>query len=115
VTISVNEGASLFNGSYNACASYQTLGCQTPPFGLAPQYTTVEIPDVTRATVRWTGRKPGSVELDLSRRDFRNLCLGRGRTSLSIPKPPKVVVKNTQVNLPFLCVQPNWVNVVANP
>jgi hypothetical protein len=55
------------------------------------------------------------VQVDLSGRDFQGICLGRGRTSLQIPKPPKVVMQQTQVNLPFLCVQPTWVNVVANP
>lgn len=115
VTISVNQGAPLFNGTYQGCASYQTLGCQVPPFGLAPQYTDVDVPDVGRATIRWTGGKPGSVQVDLSGGDFRGICLGRGRTSLQIPKLPKVVMQQTQVNLPFLCVQPTWVNVVANP
>lgn len=114
VTISVNEGQDLFSGNMQ-CSNHVTVGCRNPAFGLNVTTRNLTVPDLTRAVVRWTGASPGTVNVDLTRRDFANLCRGGARTLLSIPRPPAVSIGSSTVDLPFLCTQVNWGPVVANP
>lgn len=113
VTVSLNEGQNLFNASAS-CSNHVTLGCQQPPFGLQPATQQVGVPDLTKATVRWTRPRPGSIRVDLTRPEFKATCAGAGR-GISIPKPPIVSMGTNTVQLPFICTQMNMVRVVANP
>ena len=114
-TVSVNDGGSLFDGSSKACGSKQTIGCEQPPFGLQPTQTTIELPDPSRASIRWGGRQPGSVEVDLTVRAFAGTCLGDDGKSQQIPESPRVAPGVSVVDLPFLCTQPSYTDLVANP
>ncbi len=114
VTISVNEGAPLFDGTYTSCSGQQDVQCASPPYGLKVQTTAVAVPDLSRTKVSWRGRSPGSKEIDLTKRPFEGICQGGGPAKYEIPKLPKVVAAKQQVPLP-LCTQPTMIPVVANP
>ncbi len=95
-----------------SCTQQVTVGCLNPPFGLTPSYTTVQIPDVTKAKLTWTGEpgvKGGSITFDLSKFDVA--CTPK---PLMFPGMPKVNVGKQTINFPFLCTQPQYSNVVAN-
>ena len=112
VEISVNQGRSLFDGGVS-CNSYLNTGlCKNPAFGLQPTYGSYEVPDLTRVRVTVDGRR-GSLEVDLSAPNFQRLC--RGADDFRIPKPPNVNVSMATRNVPFICTQPNYVDLVANP
>lgn len=114
ITVSVNEGQDLFSPNAQ-CSNYVTVGCRNPAFGLSVTTQNLTVPDLSRAVVRWTGGTPGKIEVDLTQRDFANLCRGGARSLLSIPQPPAINVGSSTVDLPFLCTQLNWGPVVANP
>jgi len=114
LTISANPLEGLFLETDGQCNGRLEVTCQDPPFGLEPAMQRTEVPDLTQAEVTWTGRRPGRIIVDLTRRDFQGLCLGGGRTALRIPRPPTVSMGRTSLDLPFLCTQPNLRDVVAN-
>lgn len=115
LTISVNPLEGIFLDPEGQCNGRLDVVCQDPPFGLEPAIQQIEVPDLTQAEVTWTGRRPGRIIIDLTRRDFDGLCLGGGRTRLRIPRPPTITMGRTSLDLPFLCTQPNLRDVVANP
>ncbi|GAB5535113.1 MAG: hypothetical protein Rubg2KO_13620 [Rubricoccaceae bacterium] len=114
LTISANPLEGLFLETDGQCNGRLEVTCQDPPFGLEPTTQRTEVPDLTQAEVTWTGRRPGRIIVDLTRRDFQGLCLGGGRTALRIPRPPRISMGRTTLDLPFLCTQPNLRDVVAN-
>jgi hypothetical protein len=95
-----------------SCTQQATVGCLNPVFGLTPSYTTVQIPDVTKAKLTWTGEpgvKGGSITFDLSK--YEGSCTPK---PLMFPGMPKVNTGKQTINFPFLCLQPQFSNVVAN-
>ncbi|MFN0084395.1 MAG: hypothetical protein ACKVX9_03315 [Blastocatellia bacterium] len=114
-TLGADPVASLKNAMQSvstSCTQQVTVGCLNPPFGLTPSYTTVQIPDVTKAKLTWTGGvgvKGGSITVDLTR--FETGCTPK---PLLFPSMPKISVGKQKVNFPFLCEQPQYSNVVAN-
>jgi hypothetical protein len=95
-----------------SCTQQATVGCLNPVFGLTPSYTTVQIPDVTKAKLTWTGEpgvKGGSITIDLSK--YESSCTPK---PLMFPGMPKVNTGKQTINFPFLCLQPQFSNVVAN-
>ncbi|MEO0558316.1 MAG: hypothetical protein AAF170_09045 [Bacteroidota bacterium] len=115
LTISANPLEGLFLETDGQCNGRLEVTCQDPPFGLEPVMRRDEVPDLTQAEVTWTGRRPGRIIVDLTRPDFQRLCLGGGRTALRIPRPPRISMGRTRLDLPFLCTQPNLRDVIANP
>ncbi len=115
LTLGADPVASLQNALQSvsaSCTQQVTVGCLNPPFGLTPAYTTIQIPDVTKAKLTWTGEpgvKGGSITFDLSK--FESGCTPK---PLMFPGMPKVNVGKQTVNFPFLCLQPQYSNVVAN-
>ncbi len=94
------------------CSQKTTVGCTNPPFGIAPQFSNVQIPNPLRATISWNTRiNPGRITVDLTRGEFRAAC---HPTPLSIPGPPKITTGKQTINFPFLCLQPQLRNLVAN-
>ncbi len=96
----------------SSCTQQTTVGCLNPPFGIAPTYATVQIPDPSKAQIKWTGAlkvKPGSITFDLTK--LGNACTPR---PLKIPGLPVVKTGKQVVNFPFLCLQPQLSNLVAN-
>jgi len=96
----------------SSCTQQTTVGCLNPPFGISPTFATVQIPDPTRAQIRWTASarlKPGSISFDLTK--LGNACNPR---PLKIPGLPVVKIGKQVVNFPFLCLQPQLSNLVAN-
>jgi hypothetical protein len=93
------------------CTQEITVGCLNPVFGLTPVYSTIQVPDPTKAKITWTdGRlNPGSIMVDITQ--FRTACTPR---PLRIPGPPKIIIGKQVVNFPFLCLQPQFSNLVAN-
>ncbi len=93
------------------CTQEITVGCLNPPFGLTPVYSTIQIPDPTKARITWEGAriKPGSITVDLTK--FRSACTPK---PLKIPGPPQINIGKQVVNFPFLCLQPQFRNLVAN-
>jgi hypothetical protein len=113
-TVQFNQGQNAFSVTAGvSCTEQVTLGCLEPAFGLQPTYTTVQVPDLSRATVRLVGGRftPGQFSVDLSRPEFQASCTG---TDITLPLPPTVQLSSQTVDLPFLCTQPTWVNLVSN-
>lgn len=98
-----------------SCTQKTSIGCQNPPFGVTPVYSNVPMPDLKRATITWRATRitsAGEVTVDLTRTEFNLACANR---DLEVPLPPQVTVGTQVVNLPFVCVEPRLVNLVANP
>jgi hypothetical protein len=94
------------------CTQKTTVGCLNPPFGITPTTSTLQIPDPTRASISWSGRiTPGRVTVDLTRGEFRASCKAK---RLEIPGLPKITIGKQVINFPFLCLQPQLKNLVAN-
>lgn len=94
------------------CAQRTTVGCLNPPFGIAPVFSTIQLPNPTRASISWRGRiSPGSVTVDLTRGEFSVACKAK---PLSIPGLPQITTGKQVLTFPFLCLQPQFKNLVAN-
>lgn len=109
-----NPIASLQSALQNVtgtCTQEVTVGCLNPPFGITPTYSTIQVPDPTKAKITWEGGRlrPGSITVDLTK--FRNACTPK---PLKIPGIPKIDIGKQVVNFPFLCLQPQFSNLVAN-
>lgn len=104
-----------FFADLTSCTQTTTIGCKSPPFGVTPTYSSFNVPDLTRATIRWRAARitsAGEATFDLTRTEFNLACANR---DLSVPLPPRVSVGAQLVNLPYICVEPRLVNLVANP
>ena len=97
------------------CAEAVEVGCAQPAFGLTPTFTTIKVPDPARAKVSWKGGSsgPGSAAVDLSRPEFQPSC--NPKPSPGLPGFPKVKSEEVFLDLPFVCLDPEQVSVVANP
>jgi hypothetical protein len=94
------------------CNQEQTIGCLNPPFGISPTFNTVQIPDPRRARISWSGGiNRGSVTVDLTLQAYSVACKVK---PLNIPGLPQITAGKQTINLPYLCLQPQWKNVVAN-
>lgn len=113
LVISLNEGKELFD-SAGSCKEFVEVGCQDPAFGLALATETVDGRDFTKAKVSWTKDAFGSITVDLTAPNFAKLCRGNDHR-ITIPKPPVVKMGTENVPLPFICTQPTFISVVANP
>lgn len=104
----------LMNGVSTSCTQWETVGCLNPAFGLTPTYQTIQVPDLTRARIIWSGGRllPGSVVVDLTQRRFSVACRAE---SLTLPGIPRLNIGSQRVNVPFICLQPQTRGVVANP
>jgi hypothetical protein len=101
--------------NFASCTQTTTIGCKSPPFGVAPTYSSFNVPDLTKATVRWRATRitsAGEINVDLTRTEFNLACANR---DLEVPLPPQVTVGAQVVNLPFVCLEPRFVSIVANP
>ena len=112
ITVSLNEGKGLFSGS-GSCGAAVTVSCQSPPFGLAPTTTTIDMPDLAHARVSWPKVSKGSITVDLTAPNFAKLCRGNSRL-VSIPKPPTFQMGVANTPLPFICTQPTFTRLIAN-
>jgi hypothetical protein len=117
-TISFDTGdpLSMLTGNVQGCVERVQIGCANPAFGLTPTYTTVQVPDLAQARVTWKGTasiKGGSITVDLTKPEFRLAC--KSTSAPQVPGPPRPGFGTGRIDLPFLCRQPRWVNVVANP
>lgn len=104
----------VMNGISSQCTEWLTVGCSNPPFGLTATYQNVQVPDLTRAQISWSGGRlqPGSVTVDLTQAQFSVACRAE---SLNLPGVPQLNIGTQRVNFPFLCLQPQMRTLVANP
>lgn len=104
----------LMNGVSTSCTNWVNVGCLNPAFGLTPTYQTIQVPDLTRANISWSGGRlrPGSVIVDLTQRRFSVACRAE---RLTLPGIPQLNVGSQRVNVPYVCLQPQFRGVVANP
>ncbi len=95
------------------CTQKVTVGCLNPAFGLNPVFSNIGIPDPTKAKITWGGltAKPGSITVDLSAREYSIACRAK---PLAIPGLPTVTIGKQVVEFPFLCLTPQWKNLVAS-
>jgi len=98
------------------CSRQTAIGCSSPPFGLRVDSRRVTIPDPQRTTVSWRGPRirPGEVEVDFTRGRLALRCRPDRDFQLDIPTPPRVVVRSQDYELPYLCMQSRWTDLVAN-
>jgi hypothetical protein len=100
------------------CQDKTFVGCLQPAFGLVVVNKTASVPDPSQGTVSWKDRgmklKGGSTKIDFTRPEFAIACRQQG------PGPntggvPSLNCSTKHVDLPFLCLDPRWGNVVGNP
>lgn len=113
--ITITPGSSPLNISLAgySVAEWADIGCASPAFGLEPISSTASVPDITRVKFEWRGInvQTGSVEVDMTRADFRGTCKKGCSDNFEVPEP---TVKTGSVDLPWACLEPRLVNVVAN-
>ncbi len=118
VTISFEPGQNPLEVLANsACSQWTTVACLNPPFGLRTTTSQIDVPNLTRAVVRWSGGrlKPGSVTIDLTEGRFSAACRGTRGLSFSVPQLPEISVGTQTHSFNWLCMQPHWRTLVANP
>jgi hypothetical protein len=95
-------------------AEWADIGCASPAFGLEPISNTTSVPDITRVKFEWQGVKvkTGSVEVDMTKPEFKGTCKKGCSTTINIPEPQP---KKGSLDLPWACLEPRFVNVVAQP
>jgi hypothetical protein len=88
------------------------IGCAEPAFGLEPETSKATVPDLTKARISWKGItvKAGYIEIDLSKPEFRAACKKGFPSSLKVPT---VTVGNGYLDLPYACLQPRMVDLIA--
>ena len=116
LVINFNKGTNPLDIlSTSACDETRTIGCSDPLFGLTPTYTTIQVPDLAHAKVKIkAGRVTTAAELivDLTRPEFKLSCAGQ---DLQLPMPPRLRYGTQVIDLPYVCTEPRFVSVVANP
>lgn len=88
------------------------IGCAEPNFGIEPVTSKVAVPDLTKARISWNGIKvkAGYIEVDLSGREFRSFCKKGFPTSLRVPT---ITIGKGYLDLPYACLQPRMIDLVA--
>lgn len=88
------------------------IGCAEPAFGLQATMGKASFPDPTKARISWKGirTRTGYVEIDLTKPDFEATCKSRYPTSITLPT---FKVTKSSLNLPWACLQPRMVDVIA--
>jgi hypothetical protein len=97
------------------CAEWIDVGCSSPAFGLEPINGTASVPDITRTKFIWRDAKgaTGEVIVDMTRGEFRGTCKKGCPTGVSVCPDP--IIKKLADVLDWVCLEPRFVNVVANP
>ncbi|HIJ95254.1 MAG TPA: hypothetical protein HPP94_05885 [Desulfuromonadales bacterium] len=99
------------------CTQKSEIGCANPPFGLVPVSRTLTVPDPSSGTVSWKGPKVnslGSVKVDLTRPEFSIACRQRG-FGPNTGGVPNAKCATKHIDLPGICIEPRWGNLVGNP
>lgn len=89
------------------------IGCADPAFGLEPITTNVSIPDLTKVRISWNGItvKKGYIEVDMTKPEFQGMCKKGYPSNLKVPT---VNVGKGYLDLPNICLQPRFVDLVTN-
>ena len=88
------------------------IGCAEPAFGLEPVTSKATIPDLTKARISWKGItvRAGYIEIDLSKPEFKAACKKGFGSSIKVPT---VNIGKGYLDLPYVCLQPRFIDVVA--
>jgi hypothetical protein len=87
------------------------IGCAEPAFGLEPISNNVSVPDLTKVRINWKGItvKGGYIEIDMTKPELQVTCK-KGFPSIKVPT---VSIGRGYLDLPYVCLKPRFIDVVA--
>ncbi len=88
------------------------IGCAEPAFGLEPISNDVSLPDLTKVRISWKGItvKGGYIEIDMTKPEFQGMCKKGLGSSIKVPT---ITVGKGYLDLPNVCLQPRFIDLVA--
>lgn len=88
------------------------VGCAEPAFGLEPISNNASVPDLTKVRISWKGItiKGGYIEIDMTKPELQATCKKGFGSSIKVPA---VNIGKGYLDLPYVCLQPRFIDVVA--